>query len=352
MFTNTDSLLPRDDVVKFFEDAKTLLELRQDNNVEFWQNMDATALEIWLREDHPDKADTLNSRICLSALRELLSRHLAKMRCAAEWVHRIFEVSISELKSHPDYFILFSELCDDHPELLRDAYIHYGLAQAVQTLMARWYLQPKAEPLAGAKRALPHTFVKASDNEALARLLSRRWTSGDRFYADRDLLRPVVGDACTERKVLIFTRLKESENDSLSLAFDRARTVIEQGPRTSRLTETFADGLLRLPLTSSAGYLEHVRSRVAVLYLFDDRALFVEYPWNRSGTGHQRLAHAYSIGDKALPVQGTDYPVEQYDEVDTLFGWQQVYVPELPEWAAKALAGPSVHVPTSVRANS
>ncbi|MGB8416797.1 hypothetical protein [Paraburkholderia sp.] len=119
MFNNIDSLKPRDDVLKLFECAKSLLDLHQDNNVDFWQNMDATALEVWLSEDHPDKARILDSRSGLSDLRELLSRHLAKMRCAAEWVHRIFEVSIPELKPSADYFKLFSDLCDDRPELLR-----------------------------------------------------------------------------------------------------------------------------------------------------------------------------------------------------------------------------------------
>ncbi|WP_168790228.1 hypothetical protein [Paraburkholderia aromaticivorans] len=278
MFNHTDSLVPRDDVLKLFENAKALLELHQDNNVEFWQNIDATALEVWLREDHPDKANILNSRAGLSDIRELLSRHLAKMRCAAEWVHRIFEVSIPELKPSPEYSMQFSELCDDYPEFLRDAYIHYGLAQAVQTLMTRWYLQPKAILAAGEKRALPHAFIKASDNEVLTRLLSLRWHAGDRYYADTDLLRPIIGDACCERKVLIFTGLDGWENDPLSLVSDNARTVVEQGPRTSRLTETFSDGLLRLPITSSVGYLDDVRSRVAVLYLFNNGALFVEYP--------------------------------------------------------------------------
>lgn len=341
MFNDTAPLVPRDDILKLFESAKALLELHQDNNVEFWQNIDATALEVWLREDHPDKADILNSRAGLSDIRKLLSRHLAKMRCAAEWVHRIFEVRIPELKPSPDYFTQFSELCDDYPELLRDAYIHYGLAQAVQTLITRWYLQPKASRAAGEKRALPHTFIKASDNEALTRLLSLRWTAGDRYYADTDLLRPIIGDACRERKVLIFTRLDGWENDPLSLVSDNARTVVEQGPRTSRLTETFSDGLLRLPITSSVGYLDDVRSRVAVLYLFNSGALFVEYAWNRFGAGHQRLKQAYELFDGSLPTQGTQFPIEQRDEVDEIGIYFKESVRNLSEWGVKALSEPT-----------
>lgn len=341
MFKNTDSLAPQDEVLKLFQYAKWLLERHQDNNVEFWQNIDATALEVWLREDHPDKASILNSRAGLSDIRELLSRHLAKMRCAAEWTHRIFEVDTPELQPNHSYFPQFSALCDDYPKLIRDAYIHCGLGEAVQTFMTRWYVKPKVSLAAGEKRALPHALIKASDNEALTRLLSLRWDAGERFYADRDLLRPIIGDASSERQVLIFVRLDEWENAPLSLVSDNAGTVVEQGPRTSRLTETFSDGLLRLPLTSSGGYLDGVRSRVAVLYLFNCGALFVEYPWNRFGAGHSRLEQAYELFGGKLPTQGTQFPIEQRDEVDEIGLYFKESVRKLSEWGVKALSEPA-----------
>ncbi|SFU26753.1 hypothetical protein [Paraburkholderia aspalathi] len=340
MFNNIDSLKPRDDVLKLFEYAKSLLDLHQDNNVDFWRNMDATALEVWLREDHPDKAHVLDSRVGLTDLRELLSRHLTKMRCAAEWVHRIFEVSIYEPKPSPDYFTQFSGLCDDYPELLRDAYLHYGLAQAVQTLMIRWYLQPKASALAGVKRGLPYTFIKASDNEALARLLSARWATGDRFYADRDLLHPIIGDVTNERKVLLFAKLKELGGDPHSLVSANASPVIEQGPRTSRLAETFSNGNLRLPISASSEYLELVRSRVAVLYLLETGALFVEYPWHRFGSGQCRLQHDHDVVGGTLSVN-MQCPVERRDEIDEIGRHFKEAIVELPELRANRLKVPA-----------
>jgi hypothetical protein len=341
MFTNTESPVPQDDVLVLFDYAKTLLDLHQDDNVEFWRSVDTTALEVWLREDHPDKAALMNSRVALSDLRELLSLHLAKMRCAAEWTHRKFEVDAPYLKPDQHYWCDFSELCRDYPELLRDAYIHRGLARAVHALMARWYLRPGAAQVPGAKQTLPHTFIKATDNEALARLLSAHWSAGDRFYADRDLLHPIIGDTCRERKVLIFSQPQQWANAPLSLVSSTSRTVVEQSPTASRLTETFANGLLRLPLIRSSEYLEYVRSHVAVLYLFEGGALFVEYRWNRHGVGGQRKRQAYAISGGTLHAQEINCPIEQLDEVDSLHQWRQVTVRELPAWGVRALSSPN-----------
>lgn len=302
--------------------------------------MDSTTLEVWLRQDHRDKADILNSRICLSQLRELLTRHLAKMRCAAEWVHQIFEEDIAYPKPNSYYFKGFSELCDEYPELLRDAYIHQGLARAVQTFMIRWYLQPIVTGQAGMSRSLPYTFIKASDNETVAQLLSFQWASGRRFYVDADLLTTVIGETTRERTVLLVSRPEHSEDNLQPLVSANASPVIEQGPRTSRLTETFSDGNLRLPISASSSYLEDVRSHVAVLYLLKTGALFVEYPWCRFGSGHWRLEHERDVVSGTLPLN-IHYPTERRDEIDDIHGFFVQNIFKLAEWEAKTLKLPT-----------
>ncbi|MGB8423115.1 hypothetical protein [Paraburkholderia sp.] len=150
------------------------------------------------------------------------------------------------------------------------------------------------------------------------------------------MLQPIIGDVTNERKVLLFAKLKEWGGDPHSLVSANASPVIEQGPRTSRLTETFSDGNLRLPISASSGYLELVRSRVAVLYLLEAGALFVEYPWHRFGSGQCRLEHDRDAVSGALSVS-MQCPVERRDEIDEIGRYHKEYIAELPEWGVNRL---------------
>jgi hypothetical protein len=342
MFNCINFSAPHDDVLRLFEYAKSLLDLHQDKGVEFWRNIDETALEVWVREDHADKSKLLDSRDTLTDLRELLSRHLAKMRCAAEWVHRIIEVSgNSHLKPDGNYRPPFWSLCHDYPALIRDCYRHEDLPHSILTLMDRWYLPLPSSDAAGVKQFLQHTLIKTSDSEPLARFLKEPWLAGNRFYVDRDLLQPIIGNATNERKVLIIPRLKEWQESPHALTSANATPVIEKGMSTGRLVETFSDGLLRLSILGSSEYLELVRSRIAVLYLLDTGALFVEYPWHRFGSGQRRLDQLYAIASGQLPVEGAQYPVEPRDEMEVALNWIGERITELPKWNTDTLKTPA-----------
>jgi hypothetical protein len=108
--------------------------------------------------------------------------------------------------------------------------------------------------------------------------------------------------------------------------------VIEKGTSTERLIETFSDGLLRLSILGSSEYLELVRSRIAVLYLLDTGALFVEYPWHRFGSGQRRLDQPHAIASGQLPVEGAQYPVERRDDMAVAVNWIGERITELPKW--------------------
>jgi hypothetical protein len=184
----------------------------------------------------------------------------------------------------------------------------------------------------GATQFLQHTFIKTSDSEPLARFLAEPWLAGNRFYVDRDLLQSIIGNATNERKVLIIPRLKEWQESPHALTSANAAPVIEKGASTGRLVETFSDGLLRLSILGSIEYLELVRSRIAVLYLLDTGALFVEYPWHRFGSGQRRLDQRYDIASGQLPDEGTQYTVERRDEIEVALNWSRERIIELPKW--------------------
>jgi hypothetical protein len=225
--------------------------------------------------------------------------------------------------------------------LIRDCYRHEDLPHAILTLMNRWYLPSPSGDAVGATQFLQHTFIKTSDSEPLARFLAEPWLAGNRFYVDRDLLQPIIGNATNERKVLIIPRLKEWQESPHALTSANATPVIEKGTSTGRLVKTFSDGLLRLSILGSIEYLEFVRSRIAVLYLLDTGALFVEYPWHRFGSGQRRLDQLYAIASGQLPVEGAQYPVEPRDEMEVALNWIGKRITELPKWHTDTLKTPA-----------
>ncbi|MGF6770638.1 hypothetical protein P3T18_003117 [Paraburkholderia sp. GAS199] len=341
MFHHPDASAPYDDILRLFEYAKLLLDLHQDKGVEFWRNIDETALEIWIREDNADISKLLDSRAALYDLRQLLSMHLAKMRCAAEWIHRII-VENSNEHMMPDYRYSprFGSLYHDHPELIRDCYQHADLPQAILMLLNRWYFPPLSKDSVACTQFLPHSIIKTADNDALASFLAEDWFAGDRFQVDRDLLKTIIGNASNERQILVIPRLKEWESNPLALVSASATPVIEKSRLDSRVTETFAGGLLRLPMSGSHEYLQSVRSRVAVLYLFDTYALFVEYPWNRFGSAYTRFQCFYAAAGNTSDSE-SQYPIEQHDRLDPLRGWFADAITELSRKRIDSLNGAS-----------
>jgi hypothetical protein len=279
---------------RLLSEAARLIDIHDDGTSAYYESLDPDVVGTWVLGtswNSPDRYDANN----VALLRDILTHYCDVMRCASMYANHTYG-DTWRLLNDENWLdtIGFPERA-----FAIDSLRYPGLRRAAQALIERKRFR---------SHRCKHDSARLAQNSSLTpvdwpELFEPVAPTDDTGTYGRVLYEELperIQDLIDEQSVLIIRcdSLNESELSALTHAASKLIFGIDISGRPATC-EVFAGGLLRIPVIGNRNLLKDIRSHIAVVYVFADHALLVEYPW-RGMTGKARIAFAESLEIQAF----------------------------------------------------
>jgi hypothetical protein len=269
------------------EMAKELVAVHE-GEPKFYENLDPGLIEAWFFEDYPEAKPALENQGTLHSFREKLAHFCVRMAAASSFAQvllwgfpadtradvkatfpelqypRVVDVDSRWFASLPvEVAVLYDRL---RRERIRDKFDSSRVAQYSRVNVDRWSAFDLAQ-------------VRAADKNTAYVLNSVDWPIG-------------LPNPTHEKVILVISAAPETSSQQLTW-LDQSRNVISVAQDgAAEAAASFADDQLVLPLARHEDFFRRLRSRLPVLYVFEDHVLLVEYKWNLIEAGPHAFEEA------------------------------------------------------------
>jgi hypothetical protein len=287
---------PSRDLKAMLADAAHLIDIHDDGTAEYYEHLDVDVVGQWVFGtcwDNPDPYHVGN----VSLVREILTHYCALMHCASGYANRSYDSTV-RFRNDEDGL---EALSFSDRRLAIDCLKYPGLSKAAQTLIERRRRQARLSRHDSSRQA-QHSRITPADWPDLFQPTETPLEFGTYNRVSYEALPDRIQELTDEQFVLLIPCEQLSDLDVSALTQHAAPRLILRIDTTGKpvTCEVFAGGVLRIPVVANRNLLTEVRSHLAVVYVFAEHALFVEYPWNRMTLGKKRMDEAELLEKQAL----------------------------------------------------
>lgn len=286
---------PSRDLKAMLADAAHLIDIHDDGTAEYYEHLDVDVVGQWVFGTGWDNPEPYHSKN-VSLAREILTHYCAVMHCASGYANRSYDSSARFLNDEDGLDMLsYSDR-----QLAIDCLKYPGLSKAAQTLIERRRWRARWLRHASARQAkLSH--INPSDWPQLFEPVETPQESGTYNRVSYGALPDRIRELTDEQFVLVIPcgELKDRDVSALT-QHAHPRLILHIDTDGNPVAcEAFAGGALRIPIVANRNLLSKVRSHLAVVYVFPEYALLVEYPWSQMTLGKKRLEEAELLEQQA-----------------------------------------------------
>lgn len=256
------------------ERAKMLVAIHEGEPA-FYENLDASIVEQWLFDDYPKLLEALKLEQALDSFRAELANFCARMTAAGAYTQFLLTGWLPETRANIQ--ATFPEL--NYPRRISvDSRWNAQLPAEMATLYDRRRREALDASWPSDHGARHERFgLHVLDGFDLAKI---RESSSDTGYVfSSDLWRNWFHQSREKAMLVVRPPAGMTESSCTSSKFSSTRCV-EMPDGTIEAVAVFAGGDLLVPLARHESFFRQLRSRLPVLYVFDDFLLLVEYEWN------------------------------------------------------------------------
>ncbi|WP_144141190.1 hypothetical protein [Paraburkholderia sp. BCC1884] len=263
----------------------------------FYENLDSRIIAQWLFDDFPEVVSQLGKQGTMESFRAKLTHFCTRMTAAsayAQTLNRGYPVD-----TRADLKETFSEL-----QFPRQIDVDKEWMAPLPIEVAVLYDRLRRHALRSRYETAPHERfsldgwsefdlpqVRAAGNNAGYVLDSKHWPFG-------------VFNLTSESVSLVVAAPQGATDYNLVWQDECVCLLSEAQDGTIETAESFAGGRLVLPLVRHEQFFRRLRSRLPVLYVFEDHVLLVEYKWNLVEAARLRFEEARNEDAKLAVGEG------------------------------------------------
>ncbi|MGB8416796.1 hypothetical protein [Paraburkholderia sp.] len=287
---------PSRDLKAILDEAARLIDIHDDGTTEYYAQLEPEAVGRWVLGsawDAPTQYDNQN----VSLVREILTHYCEVMRCASTYANRrSHDLTVRFLNDEDGLETLFLSERQTAIDSLR----YPGLLKAAQSLIESRRHRARLGRHDSARQA-QHSRITDADWPELFQPIEVPLEFGTYNRMWCEALPERVRELTEEQFVLVIPCGESSGQDTVELTQDATPKLILSIDTVGKpvACEAFAGGVLRIPFVANRNLFAVLRSHLAVVYVFAQHALFVEYPWNQMTLGRTRIDEAELLERRA-----------------------------------------------------
>ncbi|MGF6759134.1 hypothetical protein [Paraburkholderia sp. GAS42] len=287
---------PSRDLKAILDEAARLIDTHDDGTSEYYAQLEPQTVGRWVLGsawDAPTQYDNRN----VSLAREILTHYCEVMRCASAYANRrSYDPAVRFLNDEDGLETL---LLPERRTAI-DSLRYPGLLRAAQSLIESRRYRARLGRHDSARQA-QHSRISDADWPELFQPIETPLEFGTYNRMWREALPERVRELTEEQFVLLIPCGAPSGQDTAELTQDATPKLILNTDIAGKpaACEAFAGGALRIPFVANRNLFAELRSHLAVVFVFAQHALFVEYPWNQMTLGRTRIKEAESLERRA-----------------------------------------------------